>query len=223
MLVSAADLWTPLVDRDHQLGRVADLCLEIAENPARRVAALRGLADSATTPEQLDALAEQATDVDLRWRRLCRLAELGRLEEGEVETLLADDPDPDAWMSAVRARAARPTPEAKAEAWATCVEERKIPPGNIFRTGRCFWRPGQEELLTPYAEKFAEALPGFGVNGMIWSLTLGRGFYPVVGGGEGYLDRLDAAAGADGVSPLVSSTVRDLSDRRRRRDAARGV
>ena len=56
---------------------------------------------------------------------------------------------------------------------------------------------------------------------MVWALTLSRGFYPSVGGGPDYLDRLDAAAGADDVSPLVRNTVRELNDRRRRREAAR--
>jgi len=220
-LVEAADLWTPLAERDELMSRVADLCLELADDPGRRVAALRGLADSATTPEQLDALAEGATDVDLRWRRLTRLAELGQLDEAEVEALLADDTNPDAWISAVRARAARPTTEAKAEVWASVVDERKIPPGALYRTGRAFWRPGQEDVLTPYAERFLEALPSFGDAGMIWALTLTRAFYPAVGGEADYLDRLDAATGADGVSPVVRNTVREFDDRRRRRDAAR--
>jgi hypothetical protein len=46
-------------------------------------------------------------------------------------------------------------------------------------------------------------------------------FFPTVGGGDGFLDRLDAAAGQPGVSPVVRQTVRDLDDRRRRREAAR--
>jgi aminopeptidase N len=220
-LVDAADLWTPLAERDELLSRVADLCLELSDDPGRRVAALRGLAECATTPEQLDALARRATDADLRWRRLTRLAELGRLDEAEVDALLGDDPNPDAWMSAVRARAASPTAEAKAEVWTSVVDERRIPPGAVYRTGRAFWRPGQEDVLTPYAERFLEVLASFGDAGMVWALTVARGFYPVVGGEADYVDRLDAAAGADGVSPLVRNTVREFDDRRRRRDAAR--
>jgi len=214
-------LWTPPAERDGVLARVADLCLELADDPGRRVAALRALAESATTSEQLDALAEAAIDVDLRWRRLIRLGELDLLDDADVEALLADDPNPDAWRSALRARTARPTPEAKAAAWTAVVDDRNVPPGFIFRTGRSFWRPGQEEVVTPYAEKFLESLPSFGDAGMVWGLTLGRGFYPRVGGGPDYLERLDAAAGADGVSPLVRNTVREYSDRRRRWDAAR--
>jgi aminopeptidase N len=220
-LVEAADRWAPVSSRDAVLSQAADLCVLLARSPAHRVAALRGLADTATTPEHFEALAAGADDPDLRWRRLTRLAELDRLDDADVDALLAKDPDPDAWMNAVRARAARPTAEAKAEAWRTVVAERKIPPGSIGRTGRSFWRSGQDDLLTPYAERFLEALPSFGDAGMLWSLGLCGAFYPAVGGGDDFVDRLDAAAGGDDVSPIVRQTVRELNDRRRRREAAR--
>ena len=80
--------------------------------------------NSATTPAQLDLLAAEATDADLRWRRLTRLAELDRLDDSEVDDLLAEDPNPDAWMSALQARTARPSADAKAEAWQVVVEDR---------------------------------------------------------------------------------------------------
>jgi aminopeptidase N len=219
-LVVAADWWTPTAARDAVLSQVADLCVVLADNPAHRVPALRGLADTAVTEEQLEALSAQATETDLRWRRLTRLAELGRLDESDVEALLADDPDPDAGLSAVKVRAARPTAEAKAETWQAVMEDRKIPPGVIGRVGRCFWRSGQEDVLTPYAEEFLDALPRLGDAGMIVALSLTGAFYPSVGGGPDFVDRLDAAAGADDVSPIVRHTVRELNDKRRRREAA---
>ncbi|MBO0844700.1 MAG: aminopeptidase N, partial [Nocardioides sp.] len=222
-LVEAADHWAPASARGGLLSQVADLCLELAANPDRRMAALRGLADSAITPAQLEALAAQATDIDLRWRRLTRLAELDQLEESDVEALLAEDPNPDAWMSAVRARAARPTAEAKAETWQTTVEQRRLPPSIIRRVGRSFWRPGQEGLVTPYAERFLASLERFGDAGMLWALGMSRSFYPAVGGGADFVDRLCAAAGADGVSPTVRNRVLELSDQRRRREAARSL
>ena len=52
-------------------------------------------------------------------------------------------------------------------------------------------------------------------------MSLSGAFYPAVGGEDGFVDRLEAAAGDDGVSPLVRQTVRELNDRRRRREAAR--
>ena len=147
-LADVADLWAPPEQRDGLLARVADLCLDLAPHPGRRVAALRGLAQTATTPEQLDALAAYATEPDLRWRRLIRVAELDRLDESEVEQLLADDPNPDAWMNAARTRAAQPSADAKARAWQAVVEDRNIPPSMLGRVGRAFWRPGRRPCWT---------------------------------------------------------------------------
>ena len=188
------------------------------------MAALRGLAQSATTAGAARRCSPRTRPTpDLRWRRLIRLAELDRLDESDVEPLLAEDPNPDAWMNALRARTARPSAEAKAEAWQAVVVDRKIPPGVIGRVGRSFWRPGQEDLLTPYAERFLESLARLGDAGMLWALSLSVRVLPAVGGEDGFLDRLDDAAGDDGVSPVVRQTVRELNDRRRRREAARDV
>ena len=220
-LVDAADHWAPTAARDHLQSRVSDLCISLAEAPGRRLAALRGLAQSATTPAQLEFLATHATEPDLRWRRLIRLAELDQLDESDIESLLDDDPDPDAWVNALRARTARPSAEAKESAWQAVMIDRKVPQDVLFLVGRSFWRPGQDDLVTPYAERFVQALPELGNAGMLWALCMSRGFYPAVGGEDDFRDRLGSAAGQDGVSPVVRHNVRELNDRRRRREAAR--
>ena len=81
--------------------------------------------------------------------------------------------------------AALPTAEAKEHAWQTVVVDRKIPPGVLGLVGRSFWRPGQDDLLAPYAERFLESLPLLGDAGMLWALSLSGGFYPAVGGDDG--------------------------------------
>jgi aminopeptidase N len=220
-LVDTADQWATPSARDRLLSQVADLCISLMDRPDHRLAALRGLAQSATTPAQLEALAAHMTEPDLRWRRLIRLAELDQLDESDLDQLLTEDPDPDAWMNAVRARAAVPSAEAKAQAWQAVVVDRKIPPDFLIEVGRAFWRPAQEDLLTPYAEKFLQSLGEFGNAGLLWALGLSGGFYPMVGGGEGFRDRLGDAAGDDGVSPVVRQSVRERNDRRRRRELAR--
>ena len=75
--------------------------------------------------------------------------------------------------------------------------------------------------MTPYAEKFLQSLRQFGDSGAMWGLSLAGGFYPAVGGEEGFLDRLSDAAGEDGVIPVVRQKVRERNDRRRRRELAR--
>jgi len=226
-VIQAADRWAPAATRDELLSQVADLCLALADDPdaepARRTAALRGLARTATTQAQLESLASAATEPDVRWRRLTRLAELDRLDDSDVESLLAEDPNPDAWMNALQARTARPNADAKAQAWHTVMVDRKIPPGMIGRVGRAFWRPDQEELVTPYAEQFLQSLVRIGDAGMLWALSLSYSFFPSAGGEPGFLDRLEVAAASDDVSPVVRQTVRDAGDRRRRRDTSRAA
>ena len=126
-------------------------------------------------------------------------------------------------MNALQARTARPDDEAKAQAWQTVMVDRKIPPGMIGRVGRAFWRPDQEELVTPYAEQFLQSLVRIGDAGMLWALSLSYSFFPSAGGEPGYLDRLEVAAASDDVSPVVRQTVRDANDRRRRRDTSRAA
>jgi len=135
--------------------------------------------------------------------------------------LLAEDPDPDAWVNALRAHTARPTAVAKQSAWQAVMVDRKIPPDALGLVGRSFWRPGQDELLMPYAEEYLQSLPEIGDAGMLFALCMSRGFYPAVGGEDHFLDRLSTAAGQDSVSPIVRQNVRELNDRRRRREAAR--
>ena len=220
-LIDAADDWAPTTARDQLLSRVADLCISLADFPGRRLAALRALAHSATTAGQLEALATRATDLDLRWRRLIRLAELDQLDESELELLLAEDPDPDAWVNALRVQTARPVAEAKQSAWQAVMVDRRIPQDVLGRVGQSFWRPGQDDLLTPYAEKFLQSLPELGDAGMLWAMGMCRGFYPAVGGEENFLLRLGNAANGEHVSPIVRQNVKELNDRRRRREAAR--
>ena len=64
--------------------------------------------------------------------------------------------------------------------------DRKIPPGVLGLVGRAFWRPGQDELLTPYAERFLESLGPIGDTGMLWALSLSGGVLPAVGGEDDF-------------------------------------
>ena len=105
----------PTRSSDGLLAQVADTCLDLAQaDGPRRQVAVRALAQTATTDEQLDALRELAgDDVDLRWRMLTRLAALGRLDLAELDALKAQDPDPDAWVRALAVEAARPDADAE--------------------------------------------------------------------------------------------------------------
>jgi aminopeptidase N len=212
LAVEAADMWSPDPLRDGLLAQVADVCLRLSADPARRQVALRALAQTAVTEEQVAALRRLAgDDVDLRWRTLTRLAEIDSVDPAEVERLVHDDPDPDAWVRALAVDSARPDPEKKQATWKAIVEDHTVPMGSLAQIGRAFWRRSQGEILAPYADRYLQALPSF--VGMIPALGLSNALYPKAGVGAAFAEKAVAAAKAEGVSPGVARTVIEVTDR----------
>src|SRR5262249_8158054 len=130
MALKAAEQWSPAVLVPRRLARVAEVAATRVHEPEHRRVALKTLAAAAPPPDDFarrDAAA--ADDVDLAWRVLDRRAALGRYDAATVEELLVRDRDPDAHLRAWSAAAARPTEEAKAEAWERVWRDRSVPPG----------------------------------------------------------------------------------------------
>ncbi|GAB2663743.1 aminopeptidase N [Kribbella swartbergensis] len=96
-------------------------------------------------------------DTDLRWTLIVALARLGRVGADEIEDELTRDTTITGQERAAQARAARPTAEAKEEAWRIAVESEDTPNETQFRTILGFQQPGQEDLLRPYVEKYLTA------------------------------------------------------------------
>jgi aminopeptidase N len=214
LAVEAADSWSPTSRREELLAQVADVCVGIAENPARRQAAVRALAQTAVTDDHLARLRALAgDDVDLRWRLLTRLAEIGSVEQQEVEQLAHEDPDPDAWVRVLAVDSARPEPAKKEATWNAIVEDHRVPMGSLGSIRRAFWRRSQDEILAPYAERYLQELPKLHLAGMIPALGISNALYPRAGVDATFPDKAVAAAAADGVSPAVSKTVVELTDR----------
>ncbi|MCW2735636.1 aminopeptidase N [Nocardioides sp.] len=222
LAVQAADLWSPDAARDDLLGRVADTCLRLAQDPARRVAAVRALAETATTRRQLDALAEYADgDVDLGWRRLVRLAALGQVDLVELARLEAEDPDPDSWVRALTVRTAQPDPAAKSAAWDAVLSGTTVPLGSSSDVARAFWQRSQAEVLAPFGPRFVDALQAMGAGGMIPAMVASSVLFPRVGVDAPFLDGLVSALDAPGINPIVAHTVIERGDELRRMLAAR--
>ncbi|MFF1640247.1 aminopeptidase N [Streptomyces sp. NPDC058246] len=124
----------------------------------------RAFAATARTPEQLDlleALLEGretieglAVDTELRWAFVERLAAVGRFDEAEITAEYERDKTAAGERHAATARAARPTEEAKAEAWASVVESDKLPNAVQEAVIAGFVQTDQRELLAPYADRF---------------------------------------------------------------------
>ena len=66
-----------------------------------------------------------------------------------------------AWLSRLGARAALASPHAKQNAWASAVDG-SLSNHELEAVGRGFWQPdqtGQRELLAPYRDRYAQAIP----------------------------------------------------------------
>ncbi len=143
----------------------------------------------ARTPAQLDVvqaladgtapLAGLEVDTDLAWRLLVALVAGGRAGEAEIAAALERDGTAKGRESALEARAALPTPEGKAAAWASVVESAALPNSQVRSTTAGFRRVLTPALLEPYVDRY------FAVIDDLWAQrdfaiaeALARGLYP---------------------------------------------
>ncbi|MGW1021660.1 aminopeptidase N [Streptomyces niveus] len=163
----------------------------------------RAFAATARTPQQLDLLQGLldgtesveglAVDTELRWAFVQRLASVGVFDEEEIAAEYERDRTAAGERHAGAARSARPTEEAKAEAWASIVESDKLPNALQEAVIGGFVQTDQIELLAPYAEKYFAAVKG------IWdsrshemAQQVALGLYPALQIGQATLDATDA-------------------------------
>ncbi|MGY4982952.1 aminopeptidase N [Streptomyces sp. 900105755] len=128
----------------------------------------RAFAATARTPEQLDLLdgllegthtiEGLAVDTELRWAFVERLAAVGRFDEAEIAGEYERDRTAAGERHAATARAARPTEEAKAEAWASVIDSDKLPNAVQEAVIGGFVQTDQRELLAPYTDRYFEVL-----------------------------------------------------------------
>ncbi|MHC3473153.1 aminopeptidase N [Streptomyces sp. 7R007] len=215
LATSIAELWAPPGARAALATALAAVCRRLADNPGRRRVALRALARTATSDDDLAWLDGQvADDADLRWHLLVRQAELGADVSAEAARLLDRDPDPDAWIRALTVRAALPDPAAKADVWQQLVLDRRVPISSVGHVAAAFWRPGQEPLLEPYAQRYLDAVPDLHHGGMIPAMAFTRHLFPLHAIDTAYIDKAQQAALE--AAPVVRTTLLERSDMVRR-------
>ncbi|MBZ9644742.1 aminopeptidase N [Streptomyces sp. PSKA30] len=163
----------------------------------------RAFAATARTPEQLDLLEALldgsqtieglVVDTELRWAFVERLAAVGRFDEAEIAGEYERDKTAAGERHAATARAARPTPEAKAEAWAAVVDSDKLPNAVQEAVISGFVQTDQRELLAPYTDKYFESVKG------VWesrsheiAQQIAVGLYPAIQVSEETLRKTDA-------------------------------
>jgi aminopeptidase N len=131
---------------DHQLAWARALAA-VARSP-EQLALLSGLLDGAQSIKGL------AVDTELRWALLQRLAATGAAGDQAIEAELARDRTAAGERYAATCRAARPTAQAKAEAWASVVESDTLPNAVQHAVIVGWVQPDQRELLAPYTAKY---------------------------------------------------------------------
>ncbi|MET9829121.1 aminopeptidase N [Streptomyces sp. NPDC006385] len=163
----------------------------------------RAFAATARTPEQLDLLEALldgsqsieglAVDTELRWAFVQRLAAVGRFDETEIAAEYERDRTAAGERHAATARAARPTAEAKAEAWSSVIDSDKLPNAVQEAVIGGFVQTDQRELLAPYTDKFFEVVKD------IWDARsheiaqqIATGLYPSLQVSEETLAKTDA-------------------------------
>ncbi len=214
LALQASEQWSPAVLAPRRLARVADVAVLRSEEPDHRAPALQTLAWSASTPEHFALLDEAAADdVDLAWRTQVRRASLGRYDEAAVEDLLARDPDPEAHLRAWGVSAARPSEEAKAEAWDRVWHTREVPSGfPLIELAHCFWRPVQHELMVPWAHRYLDELTRLSGSGGLLALSgMVRHMRPTTCD-EAWLERAQDMVDADDLAPAVRNVLRLVLD-----------
>ncbi|MEV7773305.1 aminopeptidase N [Kitasatospora sp. NPDC086791] len=170
---------------DHQLAWARTLA-SVARTDGQ-LGLLAGLLDGSVEVKGL------AVDTELRWTLLTRLAATGRADEAAIAAELERDNTAAGQEHAATCRAARPTAEAKAEAWASVVESDQLTNYVQEAVIAGFQQSDQRELLAPYAAKYFAAVKG------IWetrsheiSQQIIIGLYPGLEVTQATLDATDA-------------------------------
>ena len=138
-----------------------------------QLGAVRGLLSGSTPVEGLDV------DTDLRWELLIALVAGGQAGEAEITATLAADDTATGRESAAHARAAIPTAEGKAAAWASVADSASLPNSTVRATTLGFRRAIDTTLLQPYVDRY------FSTIEQLWddrsyaiAEALARGLYP---------------------------------------------
>ncbi|WP_434582174.1 aminopeptidase N [Carbonactinospora thermoautotrophica] len=205
---------------DHQLAWARTFAGAASEDD--HLDLLRGLLDGTTTIEGL------TVDTDLRWTLLHRLVATGRAGEPEIDAELDRDNTAAGQRHAAGCRAARPTEQAKAEAWASTVESADLPNAVQAAVISGFMQSNQRELLAPYVDRYFAAIKD------VWATRTNEiaqqiviGLYPSLLTEQATLDRTDEFLRDPEVPPALRRLVLEGRDgvaralRAQERDRAR--
>ena len=141
-------------------------------NPALAAGAARVLARlSADRDFLVDWLGRDDVDQSVRWAAVQRLAELG--DPSHIEAESARDQSVSGHHAALTARAAVPTPEAKAETWERLMSG-ELGNHDFDAVGAGFWGWEQADVVRPYLTRYV-------TDGLDLARRSGQGMGDVIG------------------------------------------
>jgi len=173
---TAIDLFADPLDRMMLSARWASGLRQLAglaeSGSDSQLAFTRAWAAVAASPEHIDELWSLLdttdggemlpglrVDTDLRWNLLHRLVIVGVAGDEQIGAELARDNTATGRRQAAYALSARPTDEAKEDAWAQTVEKDDLPNALLRATTEGFHQPEHRELVRPYVERYLDAVP----------------------------------------------------------------
>jgi aminopeptidase N len=178
-----------------------------AAHSAQAIADLEGLLDGSFV---LDGLA---VDTDLRWTLLAGLAKNGRADGARIDEELAHDNTISGKEHAAAARTLIPTAEAKAEAWELAMVRDDVPNETQRSIVLAFQAYGQDEVLTPYVEKYlAAADTMWEEKGTQRASTALEYIFPKQLASQALLDRVDGWLADSPANPAAKRYVREGRD-----------
>ncbi|MEX5708886.1 aminopeptidase N [Parafrankia sp. FMc6] len=110
--------------------------------------------------EGTDVVQELALDTELRWTLLIQLVARGVYGDAEIDAELARDNTATGEKRAATARSARPTAQAKADAWSAVMDSDALSNHLAVATMGGFWISDQLELTRPYVDRFFAEIGG---------------------------------------------------------------
>jgi len=146
---------------DHQLALAQAYARSVTS--ADGVEVLSGWLDGRGVPDGL------VIDAELRWLLIIELARCGAVDEDAIAAELERDNTASGAQSAAAARTARPTEEAKAQAWALAVDGNDVPNETQRQICESFWQPGQDEVLDGYLDKYLKAAEEISTSTGVWA------------------------------------------------------
>ena len=183
--------------------RLWDLAAAVPGGSDAQLQFVKSYALLARSEQQLDTIAGlldgSATlpgltvDQDLRWELVASLVVGGRIGQEQIDAELERDNTSSGQNAAALAKAAIPTPEAKAAAWDSIVVKGDLSNAIQASAVAGFTRVLDTALLEPYSEKYFQAVPGI-VAGRTHALAqqIVVGLYPAQLTTQATIDRTDA-------------------------------